>query len=38
MVKIELAARLEGVDPFGEDVLLDEGIMEGISRHPLSDN
>lgn len=29
MIKIELAARLEGVDPFGENVLLDEGIMEG---------
>lgn len=32
MVKIELASRLEGIDPFGEDVVLDEGIMEGIFR------
>lgn len=38
MVKVELAARLEGIDPFGENVLLDEGIMEGIPRHPSSDN
>lgn len=38
MAKIALAARLEGVDPFGEDVLLDEGIMEGIPRPSPSDN
>lgn len=38
MVKVELAARLEGVDPFGEIVLLDEGTMEGIPRYPPSDN
>lgn len=38
MVKIELAARLEGIDPFGKNVLLDEGIMEGIPRQPPSDN
>lgn len=36
MVKIDLAARLEGIDPFGEYVLLDEGIMEGILRQPPS--
>lgn len=34
MVKIDLASRLEGIDPFGEDVTLDEGIMEGILREP----
>lgn len=38
MVRIELAARLEGIDPFGENVLLDGGIMEGISRQTPSDN
>lgn len=38
MVKIELAARLEGIDPFGENVVLDEGIMEGIPPYPPSDN
>lgn len=26
---MELAGRLEGVDPFGDDVVLDEWIMEG---------
>lgn len=26
---MELAGRLEGIDPFGDDVILDDGIMEG---------
>lgn len=38
MVKVDLAARLEGIDPFGENVLLDEGIMEGILRQTPSDH
>lgn len=38
MAKIDLADRLEGIDPFGENVLLDEGIMEGILRQPPSDH
>lgn len=36
MVKIDLADRLEGIDPFGRNVLLDEGIMAGILRQPHS--